>query len=67
MTRHRPCGRGVRHGVRIGAGEQGDRGGKRIRRLVDLGGTQLADDSKVLWVVLVDPEGNEFCVLPPGG
>jgi hypothetical protein len=38
-----------------------------VERLIALGAThadvgQTADDP---WVVLADPEGNEFCVLPP--
>jgi catechol 2,3-dioxygenase-like lactoylglutathione lyase family enzyme len=38
-----------------------------VRRLVDLGATRISDDTKLPWVVLADPEGNEFCVLPPNG
>jgi hypothetical protein len=37
-----------------------------VARLVGLGATQLADHRKPDgsgWVVLADPEGNEFCVL----
>jgi predicted enzyme related to lactoylglutathione lyase len=36
-----------------------------VARLVALGGRVVADDPDVPWVVLQDPEGNEFCVLPP--
>jgi glyoxalase superfamily protein len=36
-----------------------------VERLVDLGATRLASDPELPWVVLADPEGNEFCVLPP--
>lgn len=36
-----------------------------IARLVVLGAVELADDLDQPWVVLADPEGNEFCVLPP--
>ncbi|MFC4852145.1 VOC family protein [Actinophytocola glycyrrhizae] len=36
-----------------------------VARLVALGGRVVADDPAVPWVVLQDPEGNEFCVLPP--
>jgi len=36
-----------------------------VARLVELGATVLADDADQPWVVLADPEGNEFCVLPP--
>jgi hypothetical protein len=39
----------------------------QVQRLVDLGARRVdvgqADD--VSWVVLADPEGNEFCVLAP--
>jgi catechol 2,3-dioxygenase-like lactoylglutathione lyase family enzyme len=37
-----------------------------VERLVGLGATRLADEPELPWVVLADPEGNEFCVLPPG-
>ena len=36
-----------------------------VTRLVGLGASMLDDDSALPWVVLADPEGNEFCVLPP--
>ena len=36
-----------------------------IDRLVGLGASVLDDDSALPWTVLADPEGNEFCVLPP--
>lgn len=36
-----------------------------VARLVALGGRVVADDPDVPWVVMQDPEGNEFCVLPP--
>ncbi len=36
-----------------------------VARLVALGATVVADDPEVTWVLLHDPEGNEFCVLPP--
>jgi hypothetical protein len=38
-----------------------------VARLRDLGAT-LTDvgQGDVLWTVLADPEGNEFCVLEPG-
>ena len=38
-----------------------------VERLVGLGATRLADEPEHPWVVLADPEGNEFCVLPPRG
>jgi hypothetical protein len=36
-----------------------------VRRLIGLGAKQLSDEPEFPWVVLADPEGNEFCVLPP--
>jgi hypothetical protein len=36
-----------------------------VQRLLALGARLLSNDSRVPWVVLADPEGNEFCVLPP--
>lgn len=36
-----------------------------VARLVALGARQIADEPDQHWVVLQDPEGNEFCVLPP--
>ena len=44
-----------------------DRGDDEVRRLLSLGAHRLSDDPNVPWVVLADPEGNEFCVLPEGG
>jgi catechol 2,3-dioxygenase-like lactoylglutathione lyase family enzyme len=36
-----------------------------VDRLVGLGATRLSDEAEHPWVVLADPEGNEFCVLTP--
>lgn len=38
-----------------------------VERLVDLGATRVdvGQGPEVTWVVLADPEGNEFCVLSP--
>ena len=36
-----------------------------IDRLVGLGARVITDDPAERFVVLADPEGNEFCVLPP--
>ncbi|WP_219414640.1 VOC family protein [Pseudonocardia nigra] len=36
-----------------------------VERLVGLGATVISDEPEHPWVVLADPEGNEFCVLPP--
>ncbi|WP_428964048.1 VOC family protein [Micromonospora fluostatini] len=37
-----------------------------VERLVDMGArhVDVGQDEEVGWVVLADPEGNEFCVLP---
>ncbi|GAA3524462.1 VOC family protein [Amycolatopsis ultiminotia] len=35
-----------------------------VARLVTLGATLVDDPEDDRWVVLQDPEGNEFCVLP---
>ncbi|QRP49574.1 VOC family protein [Amycolatopsis sp. FDAARGOS 1241] len=35
-----------------------------VERLVTLGAKVLADPEDDHWIVLADPEGNEFCVLP---
>ena len=38
--------------------------GAEVRRLLDLGARQVdIGQGRVPWVVLADPEGNEFCVL----
>ncbi|NMH95313.1 VOC family protein [Pseudonocardia bannensis] len=36
-----------------------------VARLVALGARVVADEPDLPWVVLADPEGNTFCVLPP--
>ena len=36
-----------------------------VTRLVGLGASVLDDGPTLPWVVLADPEDNEFCVLPP--
>jgi catechol 2,3-dioxygenase-like lactoylglutathione lyase family enzyme len=36
-----------------------------VERLVGLGATRVSQEPELPWVVLADPEGNEFCVLPP--
>ncbi|MFI5606942.1 VOC family protein [Amycolatopsis sp. NPDC051903] len=35
-----------------------------VERLVTLGAKVLADPDDDPWIVLADPQGNEFCVLP---
>jgi catechol 2,3-dioxygenase-like lactoylglutathione lyase family enzyme len=36
-----------------------------VDRLVGLGASVVADEPDFHWVVMNDPEGNEFCVLHP--
>lgn len=38
-----------------------------VARLVGLGAAVVDDAPDLPWVVLADPEGNEFCVLPSRG
>lgn len=38
-----------------------------VARLVELGAVELANDQDQPWVVMADPEGNEFCVLSSRG
>ncbi|MBT0770574.1 hypothetical protein KIH74_16645 [Kineosporia sp. J2-2] len=51
----------------------GDDQAAEVSRLLNLGalrtevGQSSADPATITWVVLVDPEGNEFCVLRPRG
>ncbi|MEN3298939.1 VOC family protein [Pseudonocardia sp.] len=35
-----------------------------VRRLTALGATVLDEAPGLPWIVMADPEGNEFCVLP---
>ena len=36
-----------------------------VKRVVDLGGTKLAEFSEygIRWAVMADPDGNEFCLV----
>ena len=46
----------------------GDDQAAEVRRLEDLGARQVdvgQDREHTSWVVMADPEGNEFCVLSP--
>jgi catechol-2,3-dioxygenase len=38
-----------------------------VERLLDMGArhVNVGQRGEALWMVLADPEGNEFCVLPP--
>ncbi|HZZ50653.1 MAG TPA: VOC family protein [Pseudonocardia sp.] len=48
------------------AADDRDQAGE-VARLVELGAVQLSDPDEHPWVVMADPEGNEFCVLPRRG
>jgi predicted enzyme related to lactoylglutathione lyase len=39
-----------------------------VIRIEGLGGTlrNWAEEEGTVWAVMLDPEGNEFCVMPPG-
>ena len=45
----------------------GDDGAAEVTRLRGLGATpaDVGQSTEVIWAVLADPEGNEFCVLTP--
>jgi predicted enzyme related to lactoylglutathione lyase len=38
---------------------------EEVERLVQLGASRVAEEQEHSGIVLADPEGNEFCVLPP--
>lgn len=61
---HVPEGKTVKNRLHIDVNPT-DRGqDEEVRRLIDLGARQVdVDQGDVSWVVLADPEGNEFCVL----
>ena len=40
---------------------------EEVERLTRLGARVVSDEPEFPWVVLVDPQDNEFCVLPPRG
>jgi hypothetical protein len=51
-------------GSDISEAQRRERIALEVARLVDLGATQVADRSEhgTTWIVMQDPEGNEFCV-----
>ncbi|MGI8949067.1 MAG: VOC family protein [Ornithinimicrobium sp.] len=39
----------------------------QVARALELGASWVEHDwGELPWVVLADPSGNEFCILPPG-
>jgi hypothetical protein len=61
---HVPEGKKVKNRLHIDVNPTDREQDEEVRRLLDLGARQVdvgqGDES---WVVLADPEGNEFCVL----
>ena len=62
-----PEGKTVKNRLHIDlAPEAGDDHEAEVQRIVDLGARRIdVGQRDVPWVVLADPEGNEFCVLAP--
>lgn len=64
-----PEGKTVKNRLHIDlAPNADDDQGAEVQRLLDRGATRAnvgQDVDAVSWVVLADPEGNEFCVLSP--
>jgi len=62
-----PEGKTVKNRLHIELAPSPDAGQEaEVRRLEDLGARRVdigQDSDKVSWVVMADPEGNEFCVL----
>jgi hypothetical protein len=62
-----PEGKTVKNRLHIDlAPRAGDDQAAEVQRLLDLGATRAdVGQGECSWVVLADPEGNEFCVLSP--
>ena len=59
-----PEGKSVKNRLHIDVNPTDREQADEVRRLVDLGARRADDEqSEFSWVVLHDPEGNEFCVL----
>jgi len=62
-----PEGKAVKNRLHIDLAPSPDAGQEaEVRRLEDLGARRVdvgQDPEEVSWVVMADPEGNEFCVL----
>ncbi|GAA1353048.1 VOC family protein [Saccharothrix algeriensis] len=54
----------VKNRLHLDLAADGDRDAE-VTRLVGLGARVVDHDPRWPWVVLADPAGNEFCVLPP--
>jgi hypothetical protein len=59
-----PEGKTVKNRLHIDVNPTDREQDEEVRRLVDLGARHVdVGQGEVSWVVLADPEGNEFCVL----
>jgi hypothetical protein len=60
-----PEGKTVKNRVHLDVNATDREQDEEVRRLLDLGArhADVGQDDDVSWVVLADPEGNEFCVL----
>lgn len=59
-----PEGKTVKNRLHIDVNATDREQDEEVRRLLDLGARYAdVDQGEVSWVVLADPEGNEFCVL----
>jgi Glyoxalase-like domain len=63
---HVPEGKSVKNRIHFDLRPTDGRRDEEVERVLALGATQLADrrhPDGTGWVVLADPEGNEFCIL----
>ena len=61
---HVPEGKTVKNRLHLDVNPTDREQDEEVRRLLDLGARHAdVGQGDVSWVVLVDPEGNEFCVL----
>jgi hypothetical protein len=62
---HVPEGKTVKNRLHLDVSPTDREQGEEVRRLLGLGARRadVGQGSDVSWVVLADPEGNEFCVL----
>jgi hypothetical protein len=59
-----PEGKTVKNRLHIDVNPTDREQAEEVRRLLDLGARRAdVGQGEVSWVVLIDPEGNEFCVL----
>jgi Glyoxalase-like domain len=61
---HVPEGKTVKNRLHLDVNPTDREQDEEVRRLLDLGARRAdVGQGAVSWVVLADPEGNEFCVL----